>query len=130
MFIVMVNALRTPARLKGLMWLSIGVGIMLSYQAIGIYRRGELNIEGYRVGVDFGGMFGNPNDMALHLVMITPLALCLGVGVRSKLIASFISAAAFLMVAGNMVTFSRGGFLRFNRHVMRIGLETCAENSV
>ena len=59
---------------EGLMWLSIGVGVMLSYQAIGLYRQGIFEAEGYRVQVDFGGMFGNPNDLALHMVIFIPVA--------------------------------------------------------
>ena len=30
---------------------------------------GQFKVEGYRVEVDVGGMFGNPNEMALHFVM-------------------------------------------------------------
>lgn len=110
-FIVMVNTLRTKTRLKGLMWLSIGVGVMLSYQAIDLYRRGEFKVEGYRVGVDFGGMFGNPNDMAIHLVIFAPVAFVLGIASKNIISKIVYFSAAGLMVAGNMVTLSRGGFL-------------------
>lgn len=110
-FIVTVNTLRTKSRLKGLMWLSIGMGVFLSYQAIDLYRAGKFEVEGYRVNVDYGGMFGNPNDMALHLVMFAPLAFVLGIVSKNILakIAYFVSAA--LMIGANMVTQSRGGFL-------------------
>jgi putative inorganic carbon (hco3(-)) transporter len=111
MFVVMVNTLRTGKRLKGLMWLSIGMGVFLSYQAIDLYRQGKFEVEGYRVNVDYGGMFGNPNDMALHLVMFIPLAVVLGIiskNIISKLI-YFVSAG--LMIGATMVTQSRGGFL-------------------
>lgn len=110
-FVVMVNTLRTKSRLKGLMWLSIGVGVMLSYQAIGLYREGVFRTEGYRVSVDFGGMFSNPNDMALHLVIFTPIAIALGIASKNKLSRLVYFASAGMMVIGNMVTQSRGGFL-------------------
>ncbi len=110
-FVVMVNTLRTKSRLKGLMWLSIGVGVMLSYQAIGLYRAGVFKTEGYRVSVDFGGMFGNPNDMALHLVIFTPIAIALGIASKNKLSKLVYFASAGMMIIGNMVTQSRGGFL-------------------
>lgn len=110
-FIVMVNTLRTKARLKGLMWLSIGVGVMLSFQAIDLYRRGEFKFEGYRIGVDFGGMFGNPNDMAIHLVIFIPIAVALGIASKNALSKIVYFATAALMVAGTMVTQSRGAFL-------------------
>ena len=110
-FVVMVNTVRTEARLKGLMWLAIGAGVMLSYQALDAYQRGDFKTEGYRVSVDFGGMFGNPNDLALHLVIFTPVAVALGLATRSKLARLAYFASALLMVAANTVTQSRGGFL-------------------
>jgi hypothetical protein len=110
-FIVMVNVVRTRRRLAGLMWLSLSVGIFLSFTALDLYMKGEMRTEGYRVAVDVGGLFGNPNDMALHLVTITPIAIVLGIASRNKLARIFYFVMAALFVAGNMVTFSRGGFL-------------------
>lgn len=111
MFIIMANTLRTKTRLKGLMWLGIGIGVMLSFQALSLYEKGEFKTEGYRVSVDFGGMFGNPNDMAIHLVIFIPIAIALGASSKNMLakLAYFVSAA--LMVAGSLVTQSRGAFL-------------------
>jgi len=111
MFIVMVNVLRTRQRLMGLMWLSFGMGLYLSYTALEMYSRGELKIEGYRVAVDVGGMFGNPNEMALHLVMMTPIAFCLGIAAKSNLMRVVYFAMTALFVSANFVTYSRGGFL-------------------
>ncbi|HLM03502.1 MAG TPA: O-antigen ligase family protein, partial [Pyrinomonadaceae bacterium] len=111
MFIVMVNVLRTRRRLMGMMWLSLAVGVVLSYMAIGMYMRGELKAEGYRVAVTIGGMFGNPNDLALHLVTMTPIAVGLALGAKKKLFRLLYFAMAGVFIAGNMVTFSRGGFL-------------------
>ena len=111
MFIVMVNVLRTRRRLMGLMWLSLSVGIFLSYTAIDMFMRGELNAEGYRVDVGVKGLFGNPNDLALHLVTMIPLAICLGIASRSRLMTLVYFAMAVLFVSANTVTYSRGGFL-------------------
>ncbi|MGD9587793.1 MAG: O-antigen ligase family protein [Pyrinomonadaceae bacterium] len=111
MFIVMVNTLRTEARIKGLMWLGIGVGIMLSWQALDLYQRGVFKADGYRVAVDFGGMFGNPNDMAVHLVIFIPLAVALGAASKSIFLRYFLYASAAMMTAGSFVTQSRGAFL-------------------
>ena len=111
MFIVMVNVLRTRRRLMGIMWLSLGISLVLSYIALGMYMRGELKAEGYRVQVDFGGMLGNPNDMALHLVTMTPLVVCLGLATKNYLLRLVYFAMAALFVAANVVTYSRGAFL-------------------
>lgn len=110
-FIVLVNVVRTRKRLMGLMWLSFGIAVYLSYSAVDMYLKGQFNVEEYRVAVDVGGMFGNPNEMALHLVMMTPIVITLGIAAKSSFWRWIYFAAAFLFVAANMVTFSRGGFL-------------------
>lgn len=111
MFIVMVNTLRTELRIKALMWLGIGVGLMLSWQAVDLYMKGEFKTEGYRVSVDFGGMFGNPNDMSIHLVIFIPLAIALGAAARNWVLKLIFFASAAVMAAGSFVTQSRGAFL-------------------
>jgi len=111
MFIVMVNVLRTRRRLVGIMWISLAVGIYLSYIALDMFMRGELNAEGYRVDVGVKGLFGNPNDLALHLVTMIPLAVCLGAGSSSRLMRFVYYGMAVLFLAANTVTYSRGGFL-------------------
>jgi len=110
-FIVLVNVVRTHKRLMGLMWLSFLIAVYLSFAALDLYLKGEFKVEEYRVGVDVGGMFGNPNEMAMHLVMMTPLVVALGIAAKSTLLRWTYFAMAFVFVAANMVTFSRGGFL-------------------
>lgn len=111
MFIVMVNVVRTEWRLKGLIWLSLGISCFLSLNALDSYRAGNFTVEGYRVEANVRGMFENPNDMALHLVTMTPLAVALMLSARSLPVKLLYGACAALMVAGNVVTFSRGGFI-------------------
>lgn len=110
-FIVLVNVVRTRKRLMGLMWLSFGIGVYLSFSALDLYAKGQFNVEEYRVAVDVGGMFGNPNEMAMHFVMMTPLVITLGIAAKSQLWRWIYFGAGALFVAANMVTFSRGGFL-------------------
>jgi hypothetical protein len=111
MFIVMINVLRTERRLKGLMWLSVGVGLMLSIDALKRYASGEFTVEEYRVSVQFGGMFGNPNELATHFVMFIPIAVVLGLATKNFAARIFYWGSALLMVGGVVVTFSRGAFL-------------------
>ncbi len=110
-FIVLVNVVRTRKRLMGMMWLSFGIGIYLSFAALDMYLKGQFNVEDYRVAVNVGGMFGNPNEMAMHLVMMTPIVITLGIASKSTLWRWIYFSAGFLFIAANMVTFSRGGFL-------------------
>lgn len=110
-FVVLVNVVRTRRRLMTMMWLSFAIGIYLGYTALNLYMKGEFKVEEYRVAVDVGGLFGNPNDMALHFVMMTPIVITLGIAAKSKLMRIVYLGTATLFVAANMVTFSRGGFL-------------------
>ncbi len=109
-FIVLINVVRTRKRLMGMMWLSFGIGIYLGFSALDLYMKGQFTVEEYRVAVDVGGMFGNPNEMAMHFVMMTPLAIALGIASKGGWRIVYFGMAA-LFVAANMVTFSRGGFL-------------------
>lgn len=110
-FIVLVNVVRTRARLMGLMGLSIAIGVYLSYSALDLYWQGKFTVEEYRVAVDVGGMFGNPNEMAMHFVMMTPLVITLGIAAKSTFAKWAYFGMAALFIGANMVTFSRGGFL-------------------
>lgn len=111
MFVVMVNVLRTRRRLMGIMWISFGISIVLSYMALGMYMRGELKGDGYRVVNDFGGMMNNPNDWALHLVTMIPLVMCLGIASKSKIMKLVYFSMTLLFLVANTITYSRGGFL-------------------
>ena len=113
MFIVMVNVVRTEGRLRGLILLAMAVGCFISFDAFNKYRLGQFDPydEIGRVVGNIGGMFGNQNDMSLHLVTMIPIAIALFVGTRNPFKKLLYGGCAFLMMAGNFVTFSRGGFL-------------------
>ena len=110
-FIVMINVLRTRRRLIEMLWLSLLIGVILSYMSLDMYMKGEMKVEGYRVGIDIGGMFANPNEMSLHLVMMIPLAVTLAIASKSKIMGFIYFAMAGFMLFANMITYSRGGFL-------------------
>jgi putative inorganic carbon (hco3(-)) transporter len=110
-FIVMVNVVRTEARLKGLLLLAIIVSLWLSVGAINDYRLGLMVVEGYRAGGRGTGIFGNSNDMALHLVTIVPIAIALFFSTRGLVRKILYGASAALMMAAIVLTYSRGGFL-------------------
>jgi len=110
MFLVIVNAVRTMRRLRWLMLLGVSVGCVLSVWALDDYRRGLFTVEGYRVTGSIGNLFGNPNDMAIHLITMIPIVVAFMFGARG-LRRIFYALCLFLLVGGMMVTFSRGGFL-------------------
>lgn len=110
-FIVMVNVLRTRRRLTNLMWVSFGIGIYLSINALTLYSRNELHVEGSRVSAEVKGLFENPNEMSLHFVMMIPIVFAFGLASKKLVVKVIYFAAAGLMLAANFVTYSRGGFL-------------------
>jgi O-antigen ligase len=110
-FIVMVNVARTKARLMGLLFLALFVGLWLSVGAINDYRLGLAVVEGYRAGGRGSGIFGNSNEMALHLVTIVPIVVALVFATRSIVWKCAYSLSAVLMVAGIVVSYSRGAFV-------------------
>lgn len=111
MFIVMVNVLRTERRLKILLFLSLGIGCVVSVGAISDFHNGRFLEAADRIKGVLGGMFDNPNDMALHLVMMTPIAVALLFSTRNIFSKAFYAACTLLLIVGNVVTFSRGGLL-------------------
>ena len=110
MFVVLVNVARTEWRFRGLLLLAMSVSVMLSFAAFNDYRNGRLALGGERVKGLLGGLFDNPNDLALHLVTMVPIAVGLAFARRGPLKLVYALCAA-LFVAGIVVTFSRAGFL-------------------
>lgn len=110
-FIVMVNVVRTESRLKALWILVLIATCILCINAVNDFRSGVLALRGVRIQGSIGGLFDNPNDLALHLVTMFPIALALSFGSRNVLLKIVYFGIALLIVSGIVVTFSRGGFL-------------------
>src|SRR5262245_10356604 len=85
MFVVLVNVVRTEKRLKALIFLSLAVTAYLSVQALLDYMAGRFTGSEMRIWGALGGMFGNPNDLAIHLVTMVPVAVGLLLASRNVL---------------------------------------------
>ena len=111
MFIVMVNVIRSEKRLK-LLWILVLIATCtLSIGAINDYRLSRLALMGVRIQGVIGGLFDNPNDLALHLVTMIPITLALMFSSRNPLSKIMYLVCAILIMGGVVATFSRGGFL-------------------
>ncbi len=110
-FIVIVNAVRTQTRLRGLLFLALVSAIWLSVEAINDFRLGLATVEGYRVGGRGGGIFGNPNDMALHIVTLLPICIAFLFGARNLARKLLFGVCAAVMLAAIVLSYSRGAFL-------------------
>lgn len=110
-FVVMINVVRTEARLKGLIFLAMAAGIWLSIEAVNDYRLGLMTVEGYRAAGRGTGIFGNTNDMALHLVTIVPISVALLFGSKGLVRKLIYGACAAVMISAIVLSYSRGAFI-------------------
>jgi O-antigen ligase len=115
-FIVIVNVVRTENRLKLLIWLAFAVSVYLSYYAIsdymhGNFREGSAFYNNQRIGGVIRGLFGNSNDLALHLVTMVPLAIGFAFASKGILRKLLYVSLSVLFISAIVVTFSRGAFL-------------------
>jgi len=110
-FALMVNTLTSPRRIRQMTWIMIIASGYLASRAVFDYVRGMNLVEGNRVRGAIGGMFENPNDLALNLV--TFLAPTLFIIFQDKKTSRrlFAAAIAAAMVAAIVCTKSRSGFL-------------------
>jgi O-antigen ligase len=111
-FILMVNTLTTPERVLRFTWLLVIATSYIAFRAVFDYARGLNLVENGRVMGAVGGMFRNPNDLALNMVAILPIAVMLvtlrKVSTAGRMLAAF---GAFLMVGATIVSQSRAGFM-------------------
>ena len=111
-FILMVNTLTTPKRIDRLVWLIVVCCGYIAGRAVFDYARGVNLIENDRLAGPVGGIFGNPNDLALNMVTFMPAAALFALSPRCsrgrRLVAA---AAAALMLAVVILTKSRGGLI-------------------
>jgi O-antigen ligase len=113
-FVLMLNLVDTRERLLRIMKLVVLCGTGIAAGSIEKFVEGKFTatIQGVGVRIEgtVGGIFGNPNDLAMALDLLLPLTIVLAL--TSKPAGRLIySACAFVLAMGVVVTFSRGGFL-------------------
>jgi O-antigen ligase len=110
-FIVMVNVVRTPTRLKWMLALTVVTALVLSLQTMNDYRLGLNVVEGYRAAGRGSGLFGNTNDLALYLVTTLPISLAFCLGSKNPVMKVIHAACVAMMLFGIVLSYSRGAFL-------------------
>ncbi len=113
-FWLMINVLSTPERIHRFIVVLSLLGAPLAATALWNYRSG-LFIEGalgvQRIAGYDAPLTQNPNDLALMLNLLVPLAVGLLLARPGRLLATALVCTIALEVAGIVVTFSRAGFL-------------------
>jgi O-antigen ligase len=108
-FLLMVNTLTTPRRIEQFTWLLVIASGYIAGRAVLDYARGINLIENGRVQGAVGGMFKNPNDLALNMVVALPLAALLALRPATPLRRATAALCALLMVGAIVATQSRSG---------------------
>lgn len=108
-FILMVNTLDSPKRVEQLTWLIVVASGYIAGRTVFDYARGVHLVEHGRVMGAVGGMFKNPNDLALNMVSVLPLAVLLVVRRVTVLRRAMAVLFAVLMLAAVVLSQSRSG---------------------
>lgn len=111
-FVILTNTVRTQANLSLMIKVLIGAGVLLSYQSIDLYQKGVFAVDDYRVSSK-SGLLSNPNDMALFLLLLIPIAIGLGCAAKNRTSRILWFLMSVLMSVCVFLTYSRGGFLGF-----------------
>jgi O-antigen ligase len=110
-FALMVSTITSPRRIRQMTWVMIMASGYIASRAVFDYVRGVNLVEGDRVRGAVGGMFENPNDLALNLVTFLAPTLFIILQDRKPSRRLFAGAIALAMVAAIVCTKSRSGFL-------------------
>jgi len=108
-FWLLANCVDSLGRLRTLVWSLTGMSVVLVLTAVKNFLSGESIGQGRISGYE-AALTANPNDLALMLNILLPIAAGLLAGSRGHVRAILLSIIA-LQAAGVIVTFSRGGFL-------------------
>jgi O-antigen ligase len=94
------------------MWLLVIAGGYIGFRAVFDYVRGVNLIENGRVQGAVGGIFKNPNDLALNMVALLPIAAFIILRPTSSPLRRMVAAGcALFMLGATVASHSRSGFL-------------------
>jgi len=110
-FALMISTLTSPKRLRQMTWVMIAASTYIAARGVFDYARGVNLMEGDRLRGAVGGMFENPNDLALNLVTFLAPTLLIVVEDRKGSRRLLAAGCAVIMLMAIVCTKSRSGFL-------------------
>jgi hypothetical protein len=110
-FLLAINVVTSFRRLRLLMEVTVLSAVVVAVRTLFEYAQGTNLVEGVRAGGPIGSILRNPNDLALAMNVLLPIALVLGLRRRHPFfnLLYFACAAVFAMTI--VVTQSRSGFV-------------------
>jgi len=110
-FFLVVNTVRTVERLRITVLAIFFAMLYMSGNAIYDTLTGQNLIRGFRATGVGEGMLGDPNDLAMALVIILPFALTMAILAKSAIMKLAFAGSTGLLLWGIILTYSRGGML-------------------
>jgi O-antigen ligase len=120
-FILMVNTLTSPKRIDRFLWLIVLASGYIASRAVFDYARGINLVENGRVQGAVGGMFKNPNDLALNMVAVMPLAASLAMRATTTIRRMAAAGCAVLMIGAVIASQSRSGTIGLAVMILFVG---------
>jgi len=122
-FVLMMNTLTTTARLEQVTWLILFCTGIVAALGVANYATGTNLIENGRLAGPVGGIFGNPNDLAMNMVTFLPPTIVIAMSRRHSAVRRMTaSVIAVLMLATIVFTKSRGGLLGLAAAVIALAM--------
>jgi putative inorganic carbon (hco3(-)) transporter len=110
-FLLMINVVTTFGRLRFIIEVTVVSAAIVAAMTLVDFAQGKNLVEYYRASGALGGIFGNPNDLALSMNMLIPFAVYLGLTRPNPFTKFSYFVCAMLLGATSVVTYSRAGFL-------------------
>jgi putative inorganic carbon (hco3(-)) transporter len=110
-FALIVNVLTTRARFEAFVTMVVIGTSYIGIRAVIDYARGVNLVEDGRVTGAVGGLFGNPNDMALNMVAFLPLGVVVALGRGRPLFQTIALVGVPAVAAAIIFSKSRGGLV-------------------
>ena len=110
-FLLMINVVTSFRRLRLMVEVTVLSGAFVAMISLSDFLQGKNLVEEFRASGAVGGIFGNPNDLALALNVLLPIAIGLALSRPSPLTKAVYLACATLFAVTISVTYSRSGFL-------------------
>lgn len=121
-FILIVNTLTSRKRVEQFIWLMVIASGYIAFRAVLDSARGINLVENGRVQGSVGGMFKNPNDLALNMVAVMPLAASLALRAASVVARAGAGLCALLMAGAIVASQSRSGTIGLVVMTMMMGI--------
>ena len=109
-FLLLIHSLSTPRLLRRFTWLIVIAMGYIAVRGVFDYVRGENLLLGRLQGA-VPGLVGNPNDLAITMVVFMPFAAFTAIAPGRRLTRLGAGLIVLLMLATTVFTKSRGGFL-------------------